>query len=446
MKPLALALLVLALFAAPAHAASFDCAQAGTEVEHMICGNAELSKLDELLGDRYVRARGKAADPDALRGEQRAWLRDVRNACANAACLKAAYETRIAELTRIGWMTEEKARAICERVAGAKVDGSYNAAFRKTGLDEEIVIDPEPGLQGYRTGPPLNIDYDSDGKVEKLVEMGQYGGTCQLYTVSKIVDVTEGEPEQNPAFDLEWRWGHEVFLIVDGEPVFARTPNAPRSVLQLAWLAPSGTRLPLCSISVKHERRLNTVTSKDPALCQAVSARSVTFVPWEEALDQAPKILRDIPIGRFVNDMARLSVDLDMDGDTDVISWVNMATTAGCGWGYHNLVEMTPDFAALEDSPLNTILTGRAITDFPHGAREWDPRPDSPLGEDGKPRIFIFDGKPYILGRAGKYARESAAVLSLWGGAERTWCEYEYPAQPVSADIRFYPVQPPAGE
>ena len=55
------AALVLTLFvsAAPASAASFDCTQAGTAVEHMICGDEELSKLDELLGDRYVRALRK---------------------------------------------------------------------------------------------------------------------------------------------------------------------------------------------------------------------------------------------------------------------------------------------------------------------------------------------------------------------------------------------------
>lgn len=41
-----LGLLVLAL---PAQAASFDCAKAGTKVEKLICGDVELSKLDEEL-------------------------------------------------------------------------------------------------------------------------------------------------------------------------------------------------------------------------------------------------------------------------------------------------------------------------------------------------------------------------------------------------------------
>ncbi|MDH5558239.1 MAG: lysozyme inhibitor LprI family protein, partial [Alphaproteobacteria bacterium] len=149
------AALVLTLFvsAAPAHAASFDCAQAGTAVEHMICGDEALSKLDELLGDRYVRALRKGEDPKAIKTAQRAWLRDTRNACADAACLKTAYETRIADLTKIGWMTDEKARAICEAVRDAANDGTLQERTEK---------------YGDLYGNGLDIDYDGDGKDETL--------------------------------------------------------------------------------------------------------------------------------------------------------------------------------------------------------------------------------------------------------------------------------------
>ncbi|MDH5411736.1 MAG: hypothetical protein OEY16_10135 [Alphaproteobacteria bacterium] len=68
-SPVALAIIILAAPAptAPAQAAGFDCAQAGTAVEHLICGDEALSKLDELLGDRYVRALKKGEDPRALK-------------------------------------------------------------------------------------------------------------------------------------------------------------------------------------------------------------------------------------------------------------------------------------------------------------------------------------------------------------------------------------------
>lgn len=89
----------LALFLAhPAVAASFDCAKAATVIEKMICGIAELSKLDEVLGKEYARVLAQASDAAALKSTQRAWLRDTRDSCTDAVCLKAAYEARIGVL------------------------------------------------------------------------------------------------------------------------------------------------------------------------------------------------------------------------------------------------------------------------------------------------------------------------------------------------------------
>ena len=108
---------------------------------------------------------------------------------------------------------------------------------------------------------------------------------------------------------------------------------------------------------------------------------------------------------------------------------------AGCGYGYQYLVEVSQDFTSFEDSSLNAVLTGQAITKFPGDSREWNPGPHSPLGDGGRPQIFMFDGKPYILGRGAKYAGENAAVISVWGGVEREWCKYEYPKKPSKAPI-----------
>lgn len=83
-------------------AASFDCAKAATAVEKTICGDAELSKLDEDLAGAYTDALDRAAEPDAVKTVQRTWLRNTRDACADAACLKAAYQARIEELAVVG--------------------------------------------------------------------------------------------------------------------------------------------------------------------------------------------------------------------------------------------------------------------------------------------------------------------------------------------------------
>jgi uncharacterized protein len=96
--PAALATLLFASspsFAQP----SFDCAKATLPVERLICASPELSGLDEMLGRSFRVAVDKLADAGAcLRADQTRWLRTVRNACADDACLKGAYRLRLGEL------------------------------------------------------------------------------------------------------------------------------------------------------------------------------------------------------------------------------------------------------------------------------------------------------------------------------------------------------------
>jgi uncharacterized protein len=83
-----------------AHAASFDCAKAATATEKTICANPQISDLDEYLG-RYYQAGRASMGRDAaacLASNQRTWLRSVRNACKDAACLERVYLERLSEL------------------------------------------------------------------------------------------------------------------------------------------------------------------------------------------------------------------------------------------------------------------------------------------------------------------------------------------------------------
>jgi uncharacterized protein len=87
---------------ATAHAASFDCGKATSEVEKLICGDDELSILDESLNKAYLKALERPDIRKQMIESQRQWLKNERNACKNAECLKKAYETRIDELIRDG--------------------------------------------------------------------------------------------------------------------------------------------------------------------------------------------------------------------------------------------------------------------------------------------------------------------------------------------------------
>jgi uncharacterized protein YecT (DUF1311 family) len=65
-------------------APSFDCRRAASNVEKEICGIAEFGDLDRDIAATYAQALAalNPADADALRAEQRAWLKD-RDDCGD---------------------------------------------------------------------------------------------------------------------------------------------------------------------------------------------------------------------------------------------------------------------------------------------------------------------------------------------------------------------------
>ncbi|MDD5366464.1 MAG: lysozyme inhibitor LprI family protein [Gallionellaceae bacterium] len=96
----AIYILVIAItLALPTHAlaASFDCNRASSAVETMICADPRLSELDELLAGAY-REVLSGEHPEETKHAQRSWIQE-RNQCADAQCVKAAYQERLAALS-----------------------------------------------------------------------------------------------------------------------------------------------------------------------------------------------------------------------------------------------------------------------------------------------------------------------------------------------------------
>lgn len=88
---------------------SFDCEKAQTIIEKAICANAELSDLDNRLGNTYkdLKARafiGEDSEKAAFKKEQQEWIRQRNTKCSGlslqetVACIKPLYEKRVAEL------------------------------------------------------------------------------------------------------------------------------------------------------------------------------------------------------------------------------------------------------------------------------------------------------------------------------------------------------------
>ncbi len=89
---------VLSVLSFQVQSAGFNCAKASTPVEKMICTDAQLSKLDELLKVAYKKALANSSDPTVLKEVQLEWLQDARNPCTEIECLKQVYTARLAEL------------------------------------------------------------------------------------------------------------------------------------------------------------------------------------------------------------------------------------------------------------------------------------------------------------------------------------------------------------
>ena len=89
----------LAALPSAAAAAGFDCAKAATPAEKAICADHALGELDEKLAAAFRFALANASDKDAVKNAQKAWLKR-RDACADAACLRQAYDARLDELEK----------------------------------------------------------------------------------------------------------------------------------------------------------------------------------------------------------------------------------------------------------------------------------------------------------------------------------------------------------
>ena len=160
-------------------AASFDCANASTSVEKLICTNKELSELDEKLSAEYEKSLKWQADlakkvakktkqdrkwslESQTRARQREWLHLERNSCISVDCLKATYQARLSDFDYRQARTEGGARfdlllagtAIPKNVLGVYTQvtdlTSVNAegtGFEKYGEHEDYVkiLDTENG-------------------------------------------------------------------------------------------------------------------------------------------------------------------------------------------------------------------------------------------------------------------------------------------------------------
>jgi len=187
-KPVALTALLAAGAVAPATAQegpSFDCAKASSVVEHAICDSDPLSRYDRWLGTIYsdLRTRLDSDDQQTLKEEQRDWLQEERDACAEAdpeedesadearyGCLFRAYLERAVDLSR---ELEELLGSDAEWSGYYALDDGYAAGSllllqlgRTMALEIQTVAGPSShlcdlaGTKARRSGEEVTFDAD----------------------------------------------------------------------------------------------------------------------------------------------------------------------------------------------------------------------------------------------------------------------------------------------
>ncbi len=126
-----------------AQAASFDCLNAASQQEKLICANEELSVLDSTLNAAYKNALSNRDVPGVkqITVEQKNWL-SSRNKCKNQECLNHAYLSRIEELnpyTILSSLTVNTPyhTAILIKNSASRLD-SFNASLKFKGLEGKI--------------------------------------------------------------------------------------------------------------------------------------------------------------------------------------------------------------------------------------------------------------------------------------------------------------------
>ncbi|EXF96626.1 hypothetical protein HK44_016225 [Pseudomonas fluorescens HK44] len=106
---LALTAVIASSFLTTAESASFDCNKASNAVEFAICGNGQLSSLDDSLSLEYRQALSR--NPN-IKKFQLDWLTGPRDSCgAQVACLVSAYQQQLEMLRNINGKPAVQAQA-----------------------------------------------------------------------------------------------------------------------------------------------------------------------------------------------------------------------------------------------------------------------------------------------------------------------------------------------
>ena len=154
-------LLLLGLVTGQAHAASFDCARAGSPDEHAVCSDPQLSQLDEIVARAFGEA--KLAMPGDGEGSPtayaRAFLKERRACAADRSCIFGTYVAVLTTYRDLGAKEPVPAWVSAAAIAGGRPPSSGPLPTRIGQCSATQVASVTPRLDAGR--PPRSEDFDS---------------------------------------------------------------------------------------------------------------------------------------------------------------------------------------------------------------------------------------------------------------------------------------------
>jgi uncharacterized protein len=163
----------------PALAASFNCAAARSAMEKLICGDENLSRLDEELGAAFKHAQERSGARTTVTRWQREWLRnpDVTD-CTTAACLLPLFAERVKLLNSVAPATD----------AAAKWNGEYDR-YWKGEKDKDQASLLLVGLSDHRLYASGSAVWNGPNAANGQVNVGEIQGVGVLEGGKAVFDL-----------------------------------------------------------------------------------------------------------------------------------------------------------------------------------------------------------------------------------------------------------------
>jgi len=185
-RRLLLATLLASGVVTSAFGASFNCSKAGSATEKIICGDAELSRLDDQLGKTYKQAKAKAADRREFAARSDGFWRWREKNCQTRECL-------------LDWYRQRQI-ALDAELSGISVASVASTALQSLPVSGELANKPSQAVTPEQIQTAL-------AQVQKLIAEPTHGN--HLFLVSAA-------PRSAPAVPLQPHY----LSVADGEYVY----------------------------------------------------------------------------------------------------------------------------------------------------------------------------------------------------------------------------------